>query len=212
MLNGVLRKIGGYVWRLAVWRGRAWVTDIDVQSGNVSLKCRFEGKNKVSSGVLISGGVTIGAYSYISGPGSVVHSGRIGRFCSIARGVVIGLDEHDITKMTTHPILYAKSYGVADLDGSDQLKDPPEIGDDVWLGVNSIVLRGVTVGKGAVVGAGSVVTRNVEPYSVVAGVPARHIKFRFSHDVREVLTNDDWCALTGEQLAERLSNSNVAGH
>ncbi len=79
-------------------------------------------------------------------------------------------------------------------------KGPIEIGNDVWIGDGAIILSGVKVGDGAIIGAGSVVTQNVEPFSIVAGVPARHIKYRFPENVREILLKLRWWELEPDDL------------
>ena len=81
-------------------------------------------------------------------------------------------------------------------------KAAPKIGHDVWIGANAIISRGVTIGNGAVVAAGAVVTKDVQPYSVVGGVPAKHIKFRFSPEEIEQLENLKWYEWEDSKLKE----------
>ncbi len=104
---------------------------------------------------------------------------RIGRYCSIAGGVTILLGgEHHTDWVTTYPfsLLYPAA---AALPGYPLSKGDVTVGSDVWLGQDALVLSGVTIGHGAVIGARSVVARDVEPYAVVAGNPARLIRSRF---------------------------------
>jgi len=89
------------------------------------------------------------------------------------------------------------------LDGLPRSKGDVIIGNDVWLGKNSIVLSGVSIGDGAVVAAGSVVTRNVKPYSIVGGVPARELRFRFSEEQVEQLLSIAWWDWTDDEIRER---------
>lgn len=133
----------------------------------------------------------------------------IGRFCSINKNAKI-LVNHTIDTVTTHPMLYSpfaelfkfkedllQKYGVytAETDAlikMDSVNRPVNIGNDVWIGANVSILPGITIGDGAVIGTGAVVTRDVEPYAVMGGVPARLIKYRFSREIREKLLEIKW--------------------
>jgi acetyltransferase-like isoleucine patch superfamily enzyme len=111
-------------------------------------------------------------------------SGSVGQYCSIGPEALIGLDSHDPTLWSTSP--YVMNQGPQPA--------PPIIEDDVWIGARVTVLRGTRIGRGAVVAAGAVVTRDVAPFTIVGGVPARWIKDRFSDetqrsDVEEKLKN-----------------------
>lgn len=142
--------------------------------------------------------VSIDDFSYINtfhAPVLIDSHVKIGKFCSIAPGVTIALMNHPLEFVTTHPILYNEYY-LKKLSG--KTKDIPIetlnyniietiIGNDVWIGANAIIKRGVTIGDGAVIAAGSVVTKHVEPYSIVGGTPAKLIRYRFSEEVREEL-------------------------
>ena len=112
---------------------------------------------------------------------------RIGRFCSFAGGVSILLGgEHNIHWITTYPfsVLHEKARHIK---GHPKSKGDIVIGNDVWVGQDALILSGVHIGNGAVIGARSVVTKNIQPYSLVAGNPARHIRYRFSEpDIEEM--------------------------
>jgi len=117
---------------------------------------------------------------------------RIGRFCSIAPGVAILVGgEHYIDWVSTYPfmLLFERARS---LPWHIPTKGDIVIGHDVWIGMNALLLSGVTIGNGAVIAAGSVVTKDVAPYSIVAGVPARHIRFRFDPDTIEALQKIAW--------------------
>lgn len=128
-------------------------------------------------------GHTIGEWTY--GSPRVLDWGEgsrlvIGRFCSIAEGVTFLLGgEHRTDWITTYPFsaLFERAAGFR---GHPMSRGDIVLGNDVWLGFKSLVRSGVRIGNGAVVGAASVVTRDVAPYSIVAGNPARHIRFRFA--------------------------------
>ena len=124
----------------------------------------------------------------------------IGKYCSLANGVCIGVGNHPYQYLTTPPFTYMDNdiqlYGDMPVEPENRVEIPkPQktiIGNDVWIGHNAIVIGGVTIGDGAIVGAGAVVTKDVEPYSIVGGVPARHIKYRFSEEIRKELVELKW--------------------
>lgn len=143
-------------------------------------------------------GIRVGKYSYgfepLCGKGSAVAA--IGAFTSIANGVVCSLGNHPVDRASTHPFFYLKRFGFAAEDRGDIVPRNGKIliGHDVWIGMNSTILTGVTIGHGAIVGAGAVVTRDVPPYSVVGGVPAKQIRWRFdSGTIEKLLALQWWC-------------------
>ena len=133
-------------------------------------------------------------------PGNV----SFGNYCSIASGVRIFRANHPTDRFTTHPLLYnpIMGGGVAE----DQLTRPPlEIGHDVWIGANAIILPSVTrIGNGAVIGSGSVVTHDVAPYEIVAGNPAHTIKKRFTDRQIAAIEASRWWELDKTALVKRI--------
>jgi len=129
--------------------------------------------------------VSLGDFSYVSSDAYLQHA-SIGSFCSIARNVRIGGGSHPTDHVSTSPLFYSTGgqlpLSIVSKDSYNEIGQV-SIGDDVWLGVNAIVLDGVKVGTGAIVAAGAVVTKDVPPYAIVAGVPARLIRFRFSEEL-----------------------------
>ncbi|WP_412563980.1 chloramphenicol acetyltransferase [Thalassobius sp. MITS945101] len=132
----------------------------------------------------------MGDYSYITQNCHVVWT-TIGKFCSIANATRINPGNHPTWRAVQHHSVYrAEAYGFGedDHDFFDWRKDHwVNIGHDVWIGHGVTVTAGVRIGTGAVIGAGAVVTHDVEPYTVVGGVPARFIKRRFSVEQAEAL-------------------------
>lgn len=147
---------------------------------------------------------------------------RIGRFCSINMSAKI-VSNHSTMCVTTHNIFVARRYsdrenwndtigcankygkweGNHPWGGPKVCNNPPVvIGNDVWIGANVIILPGVKVGDGAILAAGAVVTKNVEPYSIVGGVPAKHIKYRFSQEMREAFLRIKWWDWPIEKIKE----------
>jgi acetyltransferase-like isoleucine patch superfamily enzyme len=151
--------------------------------------------------------VHIGKYTYGYEINSIGYGTSIGSFCSIAQGVKIGLMNHPMQYVSTNPFLYYSSRGFLQRNKDDICF---EIGaiieDDVWIGTNAVILPGIVVGKGSVVAAGAVVTKNVSPYEIVGGVPARHIKWRFDDEKkREKLCKIDWANWDDEKIRAHIS-------
>jgi acetyltransferase-like isoleucine patch superfamily enzyme len=177
-----------------------------VESMEVGFKARIGRKVVIRKGSEVGSAVEIGDYSYISGPRAYVEAATIGRFCSIARQTTIGVSDHDYRLVTSHPFIIDPSYGIANEMQRAKQKPPPIIGHDVWIGMSSFVMRGVKIGHGAVVAANSVVTRDVEPYAIVGGNPARHIKSRFPPHIVEALLEIQWWNWGEEKLRESLAS------
>lgn len=152
--------------------------------------------------------VTVGDYSYISGPRTYVEAATIGKFCSIARQTTIGVSGHDYTKVTTHPFIIDPFYGFVTATLPEHQKPAPVIGHDVWIGMNETLHRGVTIGHGAVIASDAVVTKDVEPYSIVAGNPARHIKYRFPPEVVDFLLKIQWWNWNDVEIKDSLAYFN----
>lgn len=129
---------------------------------------------------------------------------KLGSFCSIADEVTILLGgEHRTDWVTTYPFS-AIIKEAANIVGHPRTKGDVLIGNDVWIGRGAVILSGVKIGDGAVIGAGSVVTKDVEPYSIVAGNPAKHIKYRFSKPVIDELLKIEWWKWPEEKISMAL--------
>ncbi|UCV19176.1 CatB-related O-acetyltransferase [Ferribacterium limneticum] len=125
----------------------------------------------------------------------------IGAYCSIAMNVQIFLGGHHHGEWAT---TYPFSTMLPDVEGippASFSRGDVVIGNDVWLCSGCMVLSGVTIGDGAIVSAGAIVTRNVEPYSIVAGNPARHVRWRFDESTRAALCNMAWWSWKPEEIA-----------
>lgn len=143
--------------------------------------------NYFSKGVILYENSKIGNYNYFS-PYVLVNNAQIGNYCSIGPSAKIGLGEHNTGMISTYP-------SVGDGAGSMSVFDfnrPTIIENDVWIGANVMIKQGVRIGNGAVIGAGSVVTKDVQPFSIVYGVPAKHIRFRFSDSTIKEIIESKW--------------------
>jgi acetyltransferase-like isoleucine patch superfamily enzyme len=138
--------------------------------------------------------VNLGARSY-TGPWDMLFHCNIGRYCSISYGVTIGPPDHSYHRISTHPFYYNSKFGLFPDDGEiigEKFSNELVLGNDIWVGCNVTILRGLTIGDGAIIGANSVVTQSVPPYAIVAGTPARVIKYRFEDRIIEKLLDLRW--------------------
>ncbi|MBU1362388.1 MAG: CatB-related O-acetyltransferase [Gammaproteobacteria bacterium] len=139
--------------------------------------------------------------------GATLH---VGAYCSIALNVQILLGGHHHSEwLTTYPF---SSMVPGDIPPCSFSRGDVVIGNDVWLCSNTIVLSGVTIGDGAIVSAGSVVTKDVEPYSIVAGNPAQHVRWRFDPVTRAALLETAWWTWPAEEVsrvAPMLCSGNI---
>lgn len=147
---------------------------------------------------------SLGRFTYLGGTraGNIT----IGSFCSVGPGTRLGnLGAHPTDRISSHPAFYSPRHK-AGSSFTDKLNfnefEHTEIGHDVWIGSDAIVLDGVKVGTGAVIAAGAVVAADVPPYAIVGGVPARILKFRFSESDIQKLLNSKWWELSYTQLKE----------
>ena len=125
---------------------------------------------------------------------------EIGSYCSIAPGVQRLVGNHPYTNASSHPLFYSKEFGC--VKETKYVDHRLIIGNDVWIGVNAIITGNVeSIGTGAIIGAGAVVTHDVRPYDIVAGVPAKVIGRRFDEEVQKKLLDSAWWELTPDRLA-----------
>lgn len=183
---------------------KTYILRVIMKLDNVGLKTSRELMKKNYN--IIIGNYSYGCFKldYSIEPGTT-----IGSFCSIAPGARIGSMNHPYRFISTHPFLYDKSFSFVTENNKEVINDGAKsvvIEDDVWVGLNAIVLPGVTIGRGAIVGAGSVVTKNVPPYSIVAGSPAKIIKKRFSEEQIKLLLEINWASWEDDIIKRELSS------
>lgn len=148
---------------------------------------------------------SLGDYSYIERHVEAIYT-DIGKFCAIAADVRINALNHPTERISQHKITYRPNeyflFAKMDKDFRETRKNTRvEIGHDVWIGHGAIIMPGLSIGHGAVVAAGAVVTKDVEPFAIVAGVPAKRIKWRFKKSIRERIIALAWWDWPHDQLA-----------
>jgi virginiamycin A acetyltransferase len=171
-------------------KSRQRLSEFNLKSNNrilsfdVSLKAIVGHDIGIMSGVYVCENSTIGSYSYI-GSNSIISKTIIGRYNSIASNVSIGHGEHPLSSISTNAVFIESPYEVF-------TKEDCVVEHDVWIGVGAIVRRGVRLGVGSVIGANSFVNKDVPPYAIVAGTPARLIKFRFDENKIARIMDSKW--------------------
>lgn len=168
---------------------------------------RISNKSRIQRFVIMRDS-KIGDYSYI-GYSSNLYRATIGKFCSISKHVSIGLTHHPTDFLSTSPVFFTEhnATGIRWIE-KDAYDDRPEsvtIGNDVWIAMNVTIMGGVTIGNGAIIGAHSVVTKDVPPYAIVGGIPAKVIRYRFSASVIAKLQALKWWDLPEEFLKKHVS-------
>lgn len=149
-------------------------------------------------------------YSF-TGQFCFIQNAKIGKFVNIAANVRIGPTDHPYERPSLHHFTYRKKmYGFGDQD-DEQFFEKREsrtahIGHDTWIGHGAIIQPGVSIGNGAIVGSGAIVTKDVPPYAIVVGVPAKVIKYRFSDEEIAALLRISWWNWPHELIKERIDD------
>lgn len=190
-----------------------WSKIIKKAPGSAIINSSFERPSKVEARCSVIDS-SFGRYSYC-GYGCKIINTEIGRFCSIADNVCIGLSDHPLDWVSTSPAFYKGKDSIPkDLAVLEHPvnKRRTFIGNDVWIGEGVKIKSGITIGNGVVFAMGSIVTRNVAPYSIVAGVPAVHKSFRFDKETRKQIEESKWWLYDRKELkaiAERMDDPNA---
>lgn len=210
MVNTLKRYIKYVMFR---YKYRNRHVRISVSSG-VSARSHFEGHNYLGENAVLDGDIGYG--SYIGHDAKI--SGCIGKYTSIAPHVAVVSGTHPTSVFaSTHPVFYSDQNCVG-LHYGDKVKFSEfryadyekrmavMIGNDVWIGYRAVLLAGVTVGDGAIVAAGAVVTKDVPPYTIVGGVPAKVIRKRFSDEMIDQLLRRKWWERTEDWIVKHYED------
>lgn len=177
----------------------------------VSLFAKIDNKSDISRKAKVYGHVqvthsTMGDYSYVGRNSRIIHA-DIGKYCSIASETKIGMGTHTLDKISTSPIFTEAQNATKHSWVKESTINPFKrvvVGNDVWIGVRTMVMGGVKIGDGAVIGAGSIVTKDIPPFAVVAGVPAKVIRYRFPQEQIDILLAQPWWNMPEDKLKERI--------
>lgn len=179
-------------WLLALrYRGR----HLHIEYMAEISKCQFGCYNTVYKYARLRNS-SLGDFSYVA-RNSQLYNTRVGKFSCIGPNVNTGMGAHPSKEFVScHPLFYStlgQASGLVIVE-KNLFDEFPEtvIGNDVWIGNNVTIRYGITIGNGAIIGSGAVVTRDVAPYSIVGGVPAKHIKQRFSEEEIKFLEKFQW--------------------
>ncbi len=184
------------------WLFKKWSLEFKYRKQHLHLEymaevknCKFNNYNTIYKYARLRDS-EFGNFSYVA-RNSQIYNTKVGKYTCIGPNVSSGMGAHPAAEfVSTHPLFYStlgQSSGLVIVDKTLFEEFPlTEIGNDVWIGNNAIIKYGVKIGDGAIIGSGAVVTKDVEPYSIVGGVPAKIIKYRFSQDQIEFLQNYKW--------------------
>lgn len=184
----------GFLNSLRLYKIRKKFPQCSINSIHVGVDARLSPNVAIAHDAEIRGNVSIGRWTYIE-PYSFVNAASIGKFCAIGRNVAIGGFQHPYQYPTISPKIYRGILGAKYEDPSHAI----EVGNDVWIGEKAIVLGG-KIGDGAIIAAGAVVTKDVEPYAIVAGVPAKKIGDRFNEKQKNKLLDLKWWNWSDEEI------------
>lgn len=170
--------------------------DCFVENSELHEHVQLNRRNFISHAIL-------GSCTY-TGVNTVIKHAEIGKYCSISWNVSITGNTHNYKTLSPHPLSHFPSFGFVE-ERSPLAYKTVKIGNDVWIGMNTCILPGVQVGDGAIIGAGSVVTKDVPAYAIVAGNPAKVIKYRFSEEIIACLLESKWWDWPKEVVTENIA-------
>ena len=191
-----------------------------INSINIADNVKIGNNCLIAKRVILNENVEIGDFTYLNASKywiTIESNVKIGKFCSIAPGVHIGAGNHNYKYVTTHPILFDKYYekklnmkpNTQKADGLKDKNDITIIGNDVWIGLNAIIKRGIKIGNGAIIAGGAVVIKDVPEYSIVGGNPAKVIKYRTTEENINYLKENDskaWWNWEEDDIIKNIDN------
>lgn len=191
-MNTLIKKILNYFLNVIEKKDKVTLSGFSRGIQNVT----FEGKNAVPDGCNFSGKIKIGYATTLGYRNLLGGTISIGKYCQLGVDVALHATNHPITYMTTY---INQNLFQGDLK---QLKEENTItiGHDVWIGHGVIIVGNVTIGNGAILAAGSVITKDVAPYSIVAGIPAKEVRKRFSETIIQEIETLQWWDKSEQEL------------
>jgi acetyltransferase-like isoleucine patch superfamily enzyme len=173
----------------------------------LTVDCTIGSNTEIQKGSIINH-TQVGSYSYC-GRNCLIQNAIVGNYCSISHDVIIGLGAHPMFLFSTAPVFYKDDVlNIRAQKAQFSEYETITIGSDVWIGARAIVKDGVRIGHGAVIAAAAVVTKDVPDYAIVAGVPAKIIKYRFDKDVCDRLLKTQWWIKSHDEILTTLKELN----
>ncbi|MDD3591332.1 MAG: DapH/DapD/GlmU-related protein [Sulfurovum sp.] len=201
MIKNILRKIL-FHFKLSKYKKRNKLNAVCTIGENVSLdNCILNYHSRIAANATLQN-VEVGEYTAIGRYSKIVYT-IIGKYCAISWDTTINAISHPYNHLSISAFPYVPYVGNF-VSERKQTHQNVIIKNDVWIGANSVIMPGITIGNGAIIGAGAVVTKDVPDYAIVVGVPAKIIKYRFSKDIIDRLLELNWWDLDHRIIKENI--------
>lgn len=201
----------------SILKNNARVGGIVAPNAFIAKGAKVEYPINLMHSVCVYGSVSIGRFTYINVNTVVYPLVKIGRFCSIARNCEIGVAEHPVYYLSSHPFQFDKTIfknnkAYNEINKTNWVPHKQTIvGNDVWIGAKVIIKTGIKIGDGAIIASGAVVAKDVPPYAIMGGVPAKILKYRFTDFIIKELLDIKWWDMDIGSLSNiHFSDINIA--